>query len=48
MIEEQIICSFNVEKRSISECLCSLLAPLVLIFFSCVKIFDSIDYFKGG
>ena len=32
-IEELIICSFNVEKRSISECLCSLLALLVRIIF---------------
>jgi len=32
-----IIRSFNVEKHLISECLYSLLVPLVCIIFSCVK-----------
>jgi len=35
--------SFNAEKRSIEECLCSLLAPLVCVIFSCVKILNGIN-----
>ena len=33
---------FNVEKRPISERLCSMLVPLVCVIFSCVKIFNSV------
>jgi len=37
--------SFNVEKRSISECLCSLLAPLVCIsFFPALKFLTSLIF----
>ena len=41
VIEQLIICSFSAEKRSISECLCSLMALLVCVIFSCVKIFNN-------
>jgi len=33
----QVIRSFNVKKHSISECLRSLLAPLICVIFSCIK-----------
>jgi len=41
-----IIRSSNVEKCSIAEYLCSLLAPLVCVIFSCVKICNGINYFN--
>ena len=34
---QKVMSLFNVEKRSISESLCSLLAPLFCIIFSCLK-----------
>ena len=40
-----IILWFNVEKRAILECLYSLLAPLVCVIFSCIKIFNGINFF---
>ena len=40
--QKVIMHSFNVKKRSISECLCSLLALLVCVIFSCIKIFNSL------
>ena len=46
VIEELLIRSFNVEKRSISECLRSLLALLVRVIFSCVKIFKDVNFFN--
>ena len=36
--------SFNVEKCSVAECLCSLLALLVRITFFGVKIFNGINF----
>ena len=46
VIEELLIRSFNVEKRSISECLRSPLALLVRVIFSCVKIFKDVNFFN--
>jgi len=40
MIAQLIIYLFNVEKRSILECLCSSLALLVHVIFSFVKIYN--------
>ena len=46
MIEEEIMRSINVRKRSISACLClcSLLAPLVCVMFSCVEFFNCVNF----
>ena len=42
----RLIRSFNAEKHSILECLCSLLAILVRIIYSCSKIFNGINFFN--
>jgi len=40
MLQPESNCPFDVEKHSISKYLCSLLALLVYVIFSCVKIFN--------
>ena len=37
----------NTEKRSISECMCSLLAPLVCVIFFCVEIFNVVNFYRS-
>jgi len=40
----RLIRSFNAQKRSISECSCSLMAPLVMLSY--VEIFNCVNFFN--